>query len=411
MDFSVLLLPAALLAGAYMSWSIGANDVANAMGTSVGTGAVTLRQAVLIAAIFEFVGAFFVGAHVTDTIRGGILHAEPFLRRPEALVRGMFAALVGAALWLHIASYFGLPVSTTHSIVGAIIGFGLLSDGFGTVKYSVLGRIVGSWFISPLLGAVISFGLFTYVRRAILRHPDPRGSVERKGRYLVGLVAAILTLSILYKGLPNLRLDLPLWEALGIALLSGIVLGTLGDWFIRTHLVRNVEGVAYAERVFRFLQVVSASYVAFAHGANDVANSIGPLAVVVAGVQGAVVSLKVPVPLWLLAIGGLGIVVGVATYGHRVIATIGKNITDMTPSSGFSAEFGAATTVLVFSKLGLPISTTHTLVGAVIGVGLARGFSALNLRMVWTILQSWLATIPIAAGLTIILDLLLRLVF
>ncbi|MFQ5693060.1 MAG: inorganic phosphate transporter [Nitrospinota bacterium] len=411
MEFSVILLPAALAVGIYMAWSIGANDVANAMGTSVGTGAITLRQAVLIAAVFEFIGALFVGARVTDTVRGGILEAEPFLRHPEALVRGMFAALVGAALWLHVASYFGLPVSTTHSIVGAIIGFGVLGSGFGTIRYAVLGRIVGSWFLSPFMGGLIAFGMFSYVRRTILTVADARGAMERKSRYLVGLVFFILTLSIIYKGLKNWKLDLPVWEALGVALLTALVLGTLGDRIIRSHLVRDVEGAAYPESVFRYLQILTAAYVAFAHGANDVANAIGPLAVVVAGIKGAVVSLKVPVPPWLLALGGLGIVVGVVTFGRRVMETIGKNITDMTPSSGFSAEFGAATTVLVFSKLGLPISTTHTLVGAVIGVGLARGMSALNLRMIWTILQSWVATIPIAAAAAIVVDLLLRLVF
>ena len=410
MEFPAFFLPAALLVGVYMAWSIGANDVANAMGPSVGTGAITLRQAVIIAAVFELIGAFFVGSHVTDTIRKGILHAEPFIRDPEALVRGMFAALLGAAVWLHIASHYGLPVSTTHSIVGAILGFGVLSGGFGAIRYAVLGRIVGSWFLSPLMGGLISFGVFTYVRRTILTAGDPRRAVEGKGRYLVGLVVSILALSIIYKGLKNLKMDLPVWEALIIALLCGIVLGTLGDWFIRSYLVREAEGLEYAEKVFRWLQVVTACYVAFAHGANDVANAIGPLAVVVAGIQGAVVSLKVQVPLWLLAMGGLGIVLGLATYGYRVIETVGKNITDMTPSSGFSATFGAATTVLLFSKLGMPISTTHTLVGAVIGVGLARGISALNLRMVWTILKSWVATIPITAGVTIVADLLLRLI-
>ncbi len=411
MEYSFFLLPAAVLVGVYMAWNIGANDVANAMGTSVGTGAITLRQAVIIAAIFEFAGAFFVGSSVTNTIRKGILDPGPFIQDPEALVRGMFAALVGAAVWLHIATHFGLPVSTTHSIIGAIIGFGILNAGFGAIDYGVLGSVVGSWFLSPVMGGLVAFGMFTYIRRTILTDQDPRRSVQRKGPYLMGLVFAVLALSIIYKGLKNLKLDLPVWEAIGISLLSGAVLGALGSWIIRKFLVRDAEGVDYAERVFRWLQIVTAAYVAFAHGANDVANAIGPLAVVVAGIQGAIVSLKVPVPLWLLGLGGMGIVVGVATYGKRVIATIGKKITDMTPSSGFSAEFGAATTVLLFSKLGMPISTTHTLVGSVIGVGLARGISALNLGMIWTILKSWVATIPIAASITILIDLLLQWVF
>ncbi len=411
MEYSYFLLPAAVLVGVYMAWNIGANDVANAMGTSVGTGAITLRQAVIIAAIFEFAGAFLVGSSVTNTIRKGILDPGPFLQDPESLVRGMFAALVGAAVWLHIATHFGLPVSTTHSIIGAILGFGILNAGFGAINYGVLGSVVGSWFLSPVMGGLISFAMFTYIRRTILTAKDPREAIRGKDLYLMALVFAVLTLSIIYKGLKNLKLDLPVWEAIGIALLSGAVLGALGSWIIRKYLIRGVEGVDYAERVFRWLQIVTAAYVAFAHGANDVANAIGPLAVVVAGIRGAVVSLSVPVPLWLLGLGGIGIVVGIATYGRRVIETIGKKITDMTPSSGFSATFGAATTVLLFSKLGMPISTTHTLVGSVVGVGLARGISALNLGMIWTILKSWVATIPIAAGITILIDLLLRWVF
>ncbi len=411
MEYSFFLLPAAVLVSVYMAWNIGANDVANAMGTSVGTGAITLRQAVVIAAIFEFAGAFFVGSNVTNTIRKGILDPAPFLQDPEALVRGMLAALIGAAVWLHIATHFGLPVSTTHSIIGSIIGFGILNAGLGAINYGVLGSVVGSWFLSPVMGGLISFTMFTYIRRTILTAKDPREAIQGKNLYLMALVFVVLTLSIIYKGLKNLKLDLPVWEAIGIALLSGAVLGALGSWIIRKHLIRGVEGVDYAERVFRWLQVVTAAYVAFAHGANDVANAIGPLAVVVAGIRGAVVSLSVPVPLWLLGLGGVGIVVGIATYGKRVIETIGKRITDMTPSSGFSATFGAATTVLLFSKIGMPISTTHTLVGSVIGVGLARGISALNLRMIWTVLKSWVATIPIAAGITILIDLLLRWVF
>ncbi|MDP7384775.1 MAG: anion permease, partial [Nitrospinota bacterium] len=340
-----------------------------------------------------------------------ILDPAPFLQDPVALVRGMLAALIGAAVWLHIATHFGLPVSTTHSIIGSIIGFGILNAGLGAINYGVLGSVVGSWFLSPVMGGLISFTMFTYIRRTILTAKDPREAIQGKNLYLMALVFVVLTLSIIYKGLKNLKLDLPVWEAIGIALLSGAVLGALGSWIIRKHLIRGVEGLDYAERVFRWLQVVTAAYVAFAHGANDVANAIGPLAVVVAGIRGAVVSLSVPVPLWLLGLGGVGIVVGIATYGKRVIETIGKKITDMTPSSGFSATFGAATTVLLFSKIGMPISTTHTLVGSVIGVGLARGISALNLRMIWTVLKSWVATIPIAAGITILIDLLLRWVF
>jgi PiT family inorganic phosphate transporter len=401
-------LPVAIIVGLYMAWNIGANDVANAMGTSVGTGAITLRQAVVIAAIFEFAGAFFVGSSVTNTIRKGILDPGPFLTDPEALVRGMFAALIGAAVWLHIATYMGLPVSTTHSIIGAILGFGLVKGGLSAIKLDVLASVIASWFISPIMGGLIAFGMFSYVRRKILTADDPKRSMEINTPYLSGLVAFLLTLSIIYKGLKNLRLDLDVWNALGLALLAAVVIGLCCSYVVRRYVIGELVGVESAERVFKWLQIITAGYVAFAHGANDVANAIGPLAVVVAGIKGAVISLKVSIPLWLLFMGGFGITLGVATYGWKVIATIGNKITDMTPSSGFSAVFGAATAVLLFSKLGMPISTTHTLVGSVIGVGLARGISALNLRMVWTILQSWVATIPIAAGITIFFEFVLR---
>ena len=378
------------------------------MGTSVGTGAITLRQAVVIAAIFEFAGAFFVGSSVTNTIRKGILDPGPFLSDPEALVRGMFAALIGAAVWLHIATFMGLPVSTTHSIIGAILGFGLVKGGLSAIKLDVLASVIASWFISPIMGGLIAFGMFSYVRRKILTADDPKRSMEINTPYLSGLVAFLLTLSIIYKGLKNLRLDLDVWNALGLALLAAVVIGLCCSYVVRRYVIGELVGVESAERVFKWLQIITAGYVAFAHGANDVANAIGPLAVVVAGIKGAVISLKVSIPLWLLFMGGFGITLGVATYGWKVIATIGNKITDMTPSSGFSAVFGAATAVLLFSKLGMPISTTHTLVGSVIGVGLARGISALNLRMVWTILQSWVATIPIAAGITIFFEFVLR---
>ncbi len=408
MEYSVFILPVAIIVGLYMAWNIGANDVANAMGTSVGTGAITLGQAVFIAAIFEFAGAFLVGSSVTNTIRKGILDAGPFLKEPETLVRGMFSALIGAAVWLHIATFLGLPVSTTHSIIGAIIGFGLVKGGLSAIKFGVLGGVVASWFISPFIGGLIAFAMFSYIRRRILASEDVKRSILANTPYIVGLVVFLLTLSIIYKGLKNLKIDLGVWSALGTALLAAILIGSICGYIVRKHVIGDLRGVESAERVFRWLQVITAAYVAFAHGANDVANAIGPLAVVVAGIKGAVISLKVPVPLWLLFLGGGGIALGVATYGWKVIATIGERITHMTPSSGFSAVFGAATAVLVFSKLGMPISTTHTLVGSVVGVGLARGMSALNLRMVWTILQSWVATIPIAAGITILVEFLLR---
>lgn len=394
-----------------MAWNIGANDVANAMGTSVGSGALTLRQAILVAAVFEFGGAVLVGAHVTDTIKGEIIPPEAFVADPETFMIGMAAALCGAATWLLVATMLGLPVSTTHSIVGAVVGFGLVSVGPADVSWGTLGPIVLSWVVSPLCGGVLAFLMFTFVRRAIILADDPYDATVRWSPYLIALVGFTLGLSILFKGLKNLNLDLPFHLAAPACLAFGGALGLA----MRTWLVRRPRPVGYSvasvERLFGGLQVVTACYVAFAHGSNDVANAIGPLAAIVQSAQEGAVAAKATVPLWVLVLGGVGIVIGLATYGYKVIDTVGHKITSMTPTRGFSAEFGAATTVLLASRLGLPISTTHTLIGAVIGVGLARGMAALNLRVIRNIVYSWVITIPAAAVFTVLCNAGLRVLF
>ena len=414
----VLLL--SVLAGLYMAWNIGANDVANAMGTSVGSGALTLRQAILIAAVFEFGGALLVGTHVTDTIRSGILETALFEPTgplgpdgPLLLALGMFSALLAAGIWLQVATMWGLPVSTTHSIVGAVTGFGLVALGVDAVDWRALGTIAMSWVVSPLCGALIAGAMFTFIRRAILQNPDPAAAAKRWGPILVALVAAILVLSFIYKALKNVVSDPPFALVFLSALGCGVVAAVATAAFLHNHQRGDMTAYAYVERVFGWLQITTAIFVAFAHGANDVANAVGPLAAVVNIVTSGLQELpnQVPVPVWVLALGGVGIVIGLATWGYKVIATIGKQITEMTPSRGFSAEFGAATTVLVASRMGLPISTTHTLVGSVIGVGLAQGMAALNLRVIGKIVNSWLATIPAAAIIAMILYGVLRLIF
>jgi PiT family inorganic phosphate transporter len=381
----------ALAIGLFMAWNIGANDVANAMGTSVGSGALTLRQAVVVAAVFEFGGAVLVGGHVTSTIKGGILSPELFSDTPEIFMFGMAAALLGAAIWLLVATMFGLPVSTTHSIVGAVVGFGIITVGWGNVNWGTMASIVLSWVVSPLCGGLLAFLTFTFISRKIILADSPYDATVRWAPYLVAVVGFTLSLSILYKGLKNLNLDLPFTVAGPACLAIG------GVWLKRRHRPAGFSVVA-VERLFAGLQVITACYVAFAHGANDVANAIGPLAGILQVYQDGTLAAKAPVPIWILAMGGVGIVVGLGTYGYKVIMTIGHQITSMTPTRGFSAEFGAATTVLAASRLGLPISTTHTLVGAVIGVGFARGLAALNLRVIRNIVTSWIITIP-AAGL------------
>jgi len=406
LDIGTGVLLATLVGGAYMAWNIGANDVANAMGTSVGSGALTLKRAIILAAVFEFAGALLVGSHVTDTIRKGIVEVSLFAPTgpagadgPLLLALGMLAALVAAGAWLHIATHFALPVSTTHAIVGAVVGIGVATFGLAGVDWGTMVEIVLSWFASPLLGALIGFFAFVFVRRRILENDDPAAASRRTGPYLVALVVTIIFLSFLYKALGNV-IEAPPF-ALALALSAG--LGVLGGWASRPLLARAdaQPGGPYqhVERMFAVLQVATAIFVAFAHGANDVANAVGPLAAVVtlARTGFTEIAITVPVPLWVLLLGGVGIVLGLATLGYRVIETVGKQITEMTPTRGFCAEFGAATTVLIASRLGIPVSTTHTLVGGVIGVGLAQGMAALNLRVIRNILVSWLATVPIAA--------------
>ena len=397
MDSLTVFLALAIAIGLFMAWNIGANDVANAMGTSVGSGALTLRQAILVAAVFEFAGAVLVGAHVTETIKGGIIPPEAFAADPQVFMFGMASALAGAAVWLLIASTLGLPVSTTHSIVGAVVGFGLISVGWGQMEWSTLGSIVLSWVVSPLCGGILAYLTFTLIRRKIILADDPYEATVQWAPHLIAVVGFTLGLSILYKGLSNLNLDLPLHVAGPLCLLLGGVLGlAMRVWLSRRYVPEGFS-VTSVERLFAGLQVVTACYVAFAHGANDVANAIGPLAAVVQAWQDGSLAARAPVPIWILMMGGVGIVVGLATYGYKVIETVGHKITSMTPTRGFSAEFGAATTVLLASRLGLPISTTHTLIGAVIGVGLARGLAALNLRVIRNIAYSWVVTIPAAA--------------
>lgn len=419
MTVGLIIFAVTVAAGAYMAWTIGANDVANAMGTSVGSGALTLTGAIIVAAVMEFSGAILVGAGVTDTISKGIVETTLFAADgplgsdgPLLLGLGMLCALLAAAGWLHLATHFGLPVSTTHSIVGAVVGIGIVSFGWHGVAWGKLLQIVGSWVVSPLLGGLLAFLTFFYIRKHILRSADPIDATRRTAPYLVAVVVAIMTLSFIYKVMRN-RFDVPpVLFSVGISIAFGALVGVIAGAIVRRRAPTPAAGAyVYVERVFALLQISTACFVAFAHGANDVANAVGPLAAVVSLSRNGfdAIATQVDVPFWVLALGGLGIVIGLATLGHKVIATVGKQITEMTPTRGFSAEFGAATTVLIASSLGLPISTTHTLVGGVIGVGFAQGIGALNLRIVRNIVNSWIATVPAAAGTAAALFIVLRL--
>ena len=386
----------------YMAWAIGANDVANAMGTSVGSGALTVGGAILVAAIFEFCGALFAGGHVTDTVRKGML--DMALVDREQLIYGMLASLASAGTLLIGATRYGLPVSTTHAIVGSIVGFGAVGIGLDVVNWGKVGQIALSWLTSPLLAGIIAFIIFQITRSRILDTKDPVAQVRKLGPAFFFFVFFIIGLVTMFKGLKPLKLDLDFTEALVGSVILGFVGAGLGTILIRRVQVGAKDPkhrFSQVERIFVILQILTACAIAFAHGSNDVANAIGPLAAVAYAVQGLDLGGKAPVELWMLAIGGIGIVVGLATWGYRVMETVGKRITELTPSRGFAAQLAAATTIVLASRLGIPISTTHTLVGAVLGVGLARGISALDLRVVGKIIVSWVATLPIAAGLSI----------
>jgi inorganic phosphate transporter, PiT family len=407
-----------ILAGAFglfMAWGIGANDVANAMATSVGSRVLTIRQAVLIAAVFEFAGAVLAGSNVTATIRGGIIDAQLVAGTPETMVFGMLAALLAAGTWLLIASRMGWPVSTTHSIIGAIVGFGIAAIGWHAVHWDRIGTIAMSWVISPLIAGTLSYLMFRSVQWLILDRKDPLQAAKTYVPFYIFFAGFVMALMTMLKGLAHVGLELSSAQAYGYALLVGLVVMGLGKVAIARFsfdpkLDREFH-YANVERVFGVLMVVTACAMAFAHGSNDVANAVGPVAAVVSIAQTGEVGHQALVPVWVLALGAIGIVLGLLMLGHRVIATVGKNITQLTPSRGFACELSAATTVVFASGLGLPISTTHTLVGAVLGVGLARGLAALNLGVVRTIFMSWIITLPAGGALAIVFFLVLRTIF
>jgi len=416
LDHATVYLILAALFGLFMAWGIGANDVANAMATSVGSGAITIRQAVVIAAIFEFAGAFLAGGQVTATIRKGIIDANLLSGTPEILVYGMLAALLAAGTWLFIASQRGWPVSTTHSIVGAIVGFAIAGIGMDAIQWGKVGTIAMSWIISPFIAGTLSYTLFLTIQRLILNKPKPFDAARRYAPFYIFFSGFVIALVTLMKGLKHVGLTLSAAESYGIAALFGLAVMGLGFFVIgRLKIDPDADRDFHftsVERVFGTLMIVTACGMAFAHGSNDVANAIGPVAAVVSIVQsGGQVGQASPLSVWVLLLGAVGIVVGLLTFGQRVIATVGHNITMLTPSRGFSCEIAAATTVVVASGTGIPISTTHTLVGAVLGVGMARGIAALNMRVVRGIFMSWLVTLPAGALLSVLFFTIFKTIF
>ena len=406
----------ALLFGLYMTWGVGANDLANAMGTSVGAGALSVKQAIIIAAVFEFAGAVLAGGSVTSTIRKGIIDPAGLVDNPEYLVYGMLAALLAAGFWLMIASAKGWPVSTTHSIIGALIGFGMVGIGTSSVQWDQVVSIFASWIVSPLVGGILAFSFMISVRTLILNQEDPFQAARKWGPYYIFLVGFIISLVTLTKGLTHLDIELTTSFSLLISVGVGILTALAGGYLLR-RAKRDLEAekdhrFASVEKVFAPMMIFTACAMAFAHGSNDVANGIGPLAAVVSIVgSGGEILQKSSLPIWVLLVGGVGIVAGLATMGYRVMKTIGTRITELTPTRGFCAELAAASTVVLASGTGLPVSTTHILVGAVMGVGLARGIGALDMRMIGQIVMSWIITLPIAGALAALFFFILKFAF
>jgi len=407
MEAQYIYIGLAAAFGLFMAWGIGANDVANAMATSVGSNALTIKQAILVAAIFEFAGAVLAGGEVTSTIRKGIVDTSSLIGGDEhLLVYGMLAALLSAGTWLLVASRNGWPVSTTHSIVGAIVGFAAVGIGIDAVQWSKVGTIVMSWVVSPLTSGVIAFLIYLSVQRLILHQQDPLEKAKRWVPVYIFFAAFTITLVTILKGLKHVGLQLSLEKSYVLAVIIAAAIALVGFLFIRRikadPKAEKNQHFYTVERVFGVLMVVTACGMAFAHGSNDVANAIGPLAAVISVASTGQIGSESSVSIYVLMLGGVGIVIGLATYGRHVIATVGRKITQLTPSRGFAAELAAATTIVIASGTGIPISTTHTLVGAVLGVGMARGIEAIDLRVVSRIFVSWVVTIPAGAFLAIL---------
>ncbi|MBL4647661.1 MAG: inorganic phosphate transporter [Gammaproteobacteria bacterium] len=406
----------AVIFGGFMAWGIGANDVANAMGTSVGAKALTLKQAIVVAAIFEVAGCLFAGGEVTQTISHEIINPALFIHHPALLVYGMLASLLAAGCWLLIATNRGWPVSTTHSIVGAIIGFALIDVGPDAVNWHEVIKITSSWVLSPIIAGIIAFAIFMSIQRFIFNTPSPFKSAQKIAPVYIFLVAFVVSMVTINKGLAHAHLPIGFWGGILLSIMFSLFIAGIGALLLRRlkpqRKAKGVSQFADVEKVFAVLMIFSACSMAFAHGSNDVANAIGPLAAVVSIVQsGGKIMMNTGVPLWIIFLCAGGLVIGLATYGYKVTATIGQHITELTPSRGFSAEVAAASTIIISSGTGLPVSTTQLLVGAVLGVGFARGIGALNLTVIRNIFMSWVVTLPAGAILAAVFFLLLKGIF
>ncbi|WGZ93105.1 MAG: inorganic phosphate transporter [Candidatus Thiothrix putei] len=414
-DTTTIYIALAAIFGLFMAWGIGANDVANAMATSVGSKAITIKQALILAAIFEFAGAYLAGGQVTETIRKGLVDMDAFSANPALLVWGMLASLLAAGTWLLIASMRGWPVSTTHSIVGAVVGFAAVGVGTDAVNWDTVGTTATSWVFSPVIAGVVAFLIFMSIQKLVMDTKTPLQNAIKYGPFYLFMVGFVLSLLTIKKGLKHVGLHLDDGMDLLLSVVIGVMIALVGRFLIsRVKFDQQAEKRFHytnVEKIFAVLMVFTASAMAFAHGSNDVANAVGPMAAVIDVAQSGAMAAKANVPPWVLLMGAIGIVVGLATYGYKVIATVGHDITELTPSRGFSAEISTAMTVVMASYTGIPVSTTHTLVGAILGVGFARGIAAIDLRVVGGIFMSWVVTLPAGALLSVMFFYLLRGIF
>jgi PiT family inorganic phosphate transporter len=388
-----------------MAWNIGANDVANSMASAVGAKAITIRQAIFIAGLLNIVGATFIGSHVTNTIRKGIISTE-VMSDPQLALAGALAALLASALWVSFATWRSLPVSTTHSIVGAMIGFGIMAGGIEMVNWVKLGAVVLSWVISPVFSLVIGFVMFKVIVWRILSRREHFIQALRFSPYFISVAIFVVVLSFLFKTPLGKTISISMPFAIMMSFTMALIMGFIGRLLLKKVIPYSENNGA--EEIFRRIQIGTSCYVALAQGANDVANAIGPLAVIYFLVKTGTVGAKVPVPVFLLLFGGIGIALGIGMAGSRVMTTIGTKITTLTNTRGFSVDFAAATTVLVASKLGLPVSTTHAAVGGVMGVGIARGLEAVDFRVIFQIMVYWVLTVPAAAVTSMVIFRIIR---
>jgi inorganic phosphate transporter, PiT family len=411
MEPIAVLLTLAVIAGFYLAFNIGANDVANAMGTSVGSGALSIKKAIILAGLFEFLGAFLIGDEVTRTIKQGFVGPDLFVSDPKGFAYGMTAAILATSLWLQYATFRGLPVSTTHSIVGAVLGFAIMHGGIFEINFEQILAIFSSWLISPLLGGLVSYFSLRFILKGIIDSAQPIARAKKLVPLMMGVVVIILSMPFMPKLLDKLLGQAPII----LGFLASCLLGLLTAQ-IFSRLLKNITATDLSrdavllktEGIFAKMQMVTACFLAFAHGSNDVANAIGPAAAVISALTENSVSDETYIPPWLLLLGGIGIVIGLASFGRKVIQTIGQKITEITPSRGFAAEFGAALTILLGTISGLPLSTTHVLVGSVIGVGFARGISGIDVLVIRRIARSWIVTMPLTAAISIFFCFILK---